>query len=150
MGFEIERKWLPPVETVKKLIADSNCSDIIQGYLCNEPVIRVRKEDALYYLTYKGKGKVEREEYNLPLNRAAFEELIPKCDGRVLSKKRYKVPFDGLLIEMDVFNDRYDGLCILEVEFPDRKSSDDFKAPEWFGTEVTGKKEYYNSYLASH
>ena len=36
-----------------------------QGYLSVNPVVRVRKEDDTYYLTYKGKGFLEREEYKI-------------------------------------------------------------------------------------
>ena len=51
--MEIERKF-----TVKDLPELSGYAYHImeQGYLNTDPVVRVRKEDDNYYLTYKGKG----------------------------------------------------------------------------------------------
>ena len=49
--MEIERKFL-----IKKLPEDLSSyafHDIEQGYLSREPVVRIRKEDDKYYLTYK-------------------------------------------------------------------------------------------------
>ena len=64
--MEIERKFL-----LKKIPFDLNSCQyhiIEQGYLCTDPVVRVRRQDDEYYMTYKGKGLMTREEYNLPLN----------------------------------------------------------------------------------
>ena len=62
--MEIERKF-----TVKKMPAglESFPFHIIQqAYLNTDPVVRIRREDETYYLTYKGRGLMAREEYNLP------------------------------------------------------------------------------------
>lgn len=62
--MEIERKY-----TIKKLPVNLDSYEshhIEQAYLNTDPVIRIRKEDEEYYLTYKGKGLLAREEYNLP------------------------------------------------------------------------------------
>lgn len=40
-----------------------------------------------YYLTYKGKGLLAREEYNLPLTKESYEHLIKKADGNIITKK---------------------------------------------------------------
>ena len=53
--MEIERKF-----TIKELPADLDSypsHHIEQGYLNTSPVIRIRKEDDEYYLTYKGNMK---------------------------------------------------------------------------------------------
>lgn len=74
--MEIERKF-----TVRQLPEDLARYDshlIEQGYLNTNPVVRVRREDNTYYLTYKGKGLMAREEYNLPLNEQAYNHLVPK------------------------------------------------------------------------
>ena len=90
MGKEIERKWL--VDHLPNNMGTYPYTDIVQGYLCVDPVIRVRKDGEEYYLTYKGKGELEREEYNLPLKAEAFENLLLKCDGIILEKRRYSIP----------------------------------------------------------
>jgi len=163
MGFEIERKWVPKETLINTIISKTTPSFIEQGYLCREPVIRVRKEDSNYYLTYKGKGFGCREEYNLPLTKEAYEELLPKHSGIVITKKRYKVAYEELFpeanigirgpegklfLELDVFEGAHSGLVILEIEFESEKASEEFTAPEEFGTDVTGKIEYVNSFLS--
>ena len=146
--MEIERKYLidhPPAGY------DSHPSPAIeQAYLCTEPVVRVRKEDDSYYLTYKGKGLMAREEYNLPLTREAYLHLLSKADGNVLTKRRYLIPLEGteLTVELDVFSGKFQGLVLAEVEFPDQASADAFLPPAWFGREVTFTGEYQNSRLS--
>ena len=70
-------------------------------------------EDDTYYLTYKSRGKLAREEYNLPLTKEAYEHLIGKADGNILTKKRYLIPVEGshLTIEFDVLKGSFRGLC---------------------------------------
>ena len=87
--MEIERKF-----TVKELpenLNDYPCLHIEQGYLNTEPVIRIRKQNDDYIMTYKGKGMLAREEYNLPLTKEAYEHLKPKCDGNIISKTRKEI-----------------------------------------------------------
>ena len=58
--MEIERKYL--VETPPAGYESWPSSPIEQGYLCTDPVVRVRQDGEDYYLTYKGKGLMAREE----------------------------------------------------------------------------------------
>ena len=74
--MEIERKF-----TIKSIPEDLTAypfRHIEQAYLNVDPVVRVRKEDDTYYLTYKGKGMMAREESNLPLNKEAYYHLREK------------------------------------------------------------------------
>ncbi len=68
--MEIERKF--KVRMLPAQYKDSPHCMIEQAYLCTDPVVRVRCQDDQYYLTYKGKGLLEREEYNLPLTRESY------------------------------------------------------------------------------
>ena len=91
--MEIERKYL-----LKQLPSnlDSYASKkIAQGYLCTSPVVRVRRSNDSYYMTYKGAGLMVREEYNLPLTKEAYDHLVQKIDGRLIEKTRYLIPLDG-------------------------------------------------------
>ena len=79
-----------------------------------------------------------REEYNLPLNKTAYEHLLEKADGIILSKTRYLLPLtDTLTIELDVFDPPYQGLWLAEVEFPTEEEANAFVPPAWFGEDVT-------------
>ena len=83
--MEIERKFT--IETMPENLEQYSCHEIEQAYLCTSPVIRIRKQDDDYYLTYKGSGLMIREEYNLPLTREAYEHLKEKADGKIITKK---------------------------------------------------------------
>lgn len=120
--MEIERKY--KIECLNDLPENYRafpCHAIEQAYLCTDPVVRVRREDDSYYLTYKGKGLLAREEYNLPLTKESYEHLLKKADGLVLTKVRWLLPLEGrtdLTIELDIFSGCYKGLILAEVEFP--------------------------------
>ena len=143
--MEIERKF-----TIKELpnLSDYDYHIMEQGYLNTDPVVRVRKEDDEYYLTYKGKGLLAREEYNLPLNKEAYYHLVEKSDGIIIRKKRYLIPFDKYTIELDVFAAPYENLIIAEVEFDSEEDANAFQPPKWFDEDVTLDRKYHNSNLS--
>ncbi len=163
--MEIERKF-----TVSKLpehLKTYPCRLIEQAYLNTDPVVRIRREDDSYYLTYKGKGLLAREEYNLPLNKASYYHLREKADGNVISKKRYVIPIPApafettylsanrnfidqtsLVVELDIFEPPFAPLIIAEVEFPDEKMAEAFLPLDWFSQDVTNDPAYHNSNLS--
>ena len=155
LNVEIEKKY-----TIHNLPIDYKnypCRHIVQGYLCVNPVVRVRQDNDEYYLTYKGKGFEVREEYNLPLNASAFHELLPKANGNIISKNRYCIPYsylscgnttENVTIELDIFEAPFENLCFAEVEFESKKQADEFIPPEWFKDDVTTDKQYSNSNLS--
>ena len=101
--MEIERKYL--ISHIPFDIAGYPFHQIEQAYLSTAPVVRVRQEDDTYYLTYKSKGLMAREEYNLPLTKESYEHLRSKADGRILTKKRYLIPMEGT-IQRYIINDK--------------------------------------------
>ena len=128
--MEIERKYLIDE---KNLPADlESCRSVLieQGYLCRKPVVRIRRQDDDYILTYKSGGLMAREEYNLPLGAEGYAHLKEKID------------------ELDVFYEPCKGLLLAEVEFPDEASANSFSPPAWFGEDVTFDGRYHNSYLS--
>ena len=147
--MEIERKFL--IKQIPEGCTSFPCRQIEQAYLNTDPVVRVRRDNDDYYLTYKGKGLLSREEYNLPLNKEAYEHLLAKADGIILTKKRYMIPVPGndhLTIELDVFEGHYRGLILAEVEFASEEEAKAFNPPAWFGKDVTFSGEYHNSRLS--
>ena len=145
--MEIERKFL--LKEIPKNLSEYKSLNIEQGYLCTAPVVRIRKQDDTYILTYKSKGMMIREEYNLPLTKTAYEQLRPKVDGILISKTRYLIPLDEThTIELDVFEEDYDGLYLAEVEFASKEEAEAFVPPHWFGEEVTFAPQYHNSFMS--
>lgn len=160
--MEIERKFT--LKALPENLESYPFRYIEQAYLNVSPVIRVRKEDDSYYLTYKGSGMMAREEHNLPLTKEAYYHLREKADGNIISKKRYLIPLKNpgfkagypappegytLTIELDVFEVPFAPLIMAEVEFGSKDAAEAFVPPEWFDEEVTYHKEYHNSYMAS-
>ena len=147
--MEIERKFLPDLNSLPFKPEDYPCRKIEQGYLCTSPVVRIRRDNKSFFLTYKSKGLMVREEYNLPLTQEAYEHLKPKIDGRLIQKKRYVIPLDGgLALELDIFEGSLAPLVLAEIEFPDQESAATYKAPEWLGEDVTMSPRYHNSTLS--
>ncbi len=150
--MEIERKF-----KVTVLPADLDrypVRIIEQGYLSTAPVVRVRRDNDEYYLTYKGAGLLVRQEYNLPLTAESYRHLCEKADGIVIRKRRVVIPLEGQKekrsIELDLFDAPFEGLVIAEVEFGSEEEAKAFTPPSWFGEEVTYDPHYHNSWLSSH
>jgi CYTH domain-containing protein len=145
--MEIERKYL--VAVLPANLKEYPAKKIAQGYLNTDPVIRIRRSNDDYYLTYKGKGLLVREEYNLPLTREAYEHLLPKIDGLLIEKTRYLIPLEnGLTAELDVFEGSLAPLTLVEVEFDTVEAANAFCPPAWFGEDVTNSGKYQNSTLS--
>lgn len=151
--MEIERKY--KIDTPPADYTSYPFHRIEQAYLCTDPVVRIRRQDDSFYLTYKSKGLLAREEYNLPLTEEAYDHLRSKADGIILTKNRYLLPLATndknlreLTIELDIFSGVYEGLMLAEVEFPTEEAAMSFVPPDWFGREVTFSGEYQNSRLS--
>ena len=145
--MEIERKYL--IKTLPDHLEQYPCKIIEQGYLNTIPVVRIRRQDDDYILTYKSGGMMAREEYNLPLGAEGYAHLKEKIDGKLISKRRYLIPLDDrLTIELDVFYEPCKGLLLAEVEFPDEASANSFCPPAWFGKDVTFDGRFHNSFLS--
>ena len=146
---EIERKFL--VKWLPENVKQSRHLIIEQGYLATESAgrqVRLRKTGNTTFLTFKVARGSHREEREIKLNPNQFAALWPGTAGRRLRKVRYEIPWDSVLIEIDIYRGRHAGLVVAEVEFPDGVSCRRFKAPWWFGREVTGEKRYSNVRLA--
>lgn len=163
--MEIERKFT--VKALPENLESYPCRIIEQAYLNTDPVVRIRREDDSFYLTYKGKGLMAREEYNLPLNEHSYYHLREKADGNVISKKRYVIPIEhpafettylsanrdlvdqtSLFVELDIFEAPFAPLIIAEVEFPNKEMAEAFVMLDWFSQEVTNDPAYHNSNLS--
>jgi len=147
---EIERKFL--LKRLPDKLKRSRHYIIEQGYLATEPAgrqVRLRKKGNTASLTFKVGRGAHREEREIRLSPKQFAALWPGTAGRRLRKLRYEIPWNNLLIEIDVYRGKHAGLVVAEVEFPDRVTCNQFKPPPWFDREVTGEKRYSNVRLAN-
>ena len=150
MAVEIERKYL-----VKSMdwqgMADAG-TRFMQGYMANteKVAIRVRVAGEQAWLALKSASAGIRRlefEYSLPVA-DAIQMLNEFCLGQVIQKTRYRLPLDGHVWEIDVFHGANEGLVLAEIELENEQES--FTLPDWIGTEVSGDKRYYNSYLSQN
>ena len=144
--MEIERKFL--VAKLPEDLEQYPCSCIEQAYLSTKPVIRVRRKDDRYILTCKGQGLLTREEHELFLSQEEYESLLARAEGRIITKKRYRIPCQELLIELDVFTGALAPLVMAEVEFSTVEEANHFVPPDWFGQDVTFDPAYHNSNMS--
>lgn len=144
--MEIERKFL--IKTLPENLESYPCRHLEQGYLCVGPVVRIRKDNDKYELTYKSGGMMARQEYNLPLTQKSYEHLKNKIDGRLIIKRRYMIPLEPHMIELDIFEGDLSSLILAEVEFSSVEEANNFSAPDWFAEDVTYDGRYHNSYLS--
>lgn len=152
--MEIEKKYLADV--LPEHLEQYESLQIEQGYLCSTPVVRIRRMNEDYILTYKSKKDSPEghpvcvnQEVELPLTQEAYTHLKEKIDGHLIEKTRYRIPYGAYVIELDVFHGTYEGMVIAEVEFPTVKEAEHFEPPRWFGRNVSDDFHYSNAWLAT-
>lgn len=155
MGTEIERRFridseayldagLGEVKLLRKVM-------IWQGYVSTDPVVRVRITDSNdAWLTIKGQGGIQRSEWEYPIPLRDAQELFDLAcrRNRILTKRRYKVEFEGHVWDVDKFTGPLQGLWIAEIEL--RSPDELFARPPWLRDEVTEDPRYSNVSLAEH
>ena len=146
MGKEIERKFL-----VKGDAWRNSSQGVLyrQGYLnsAKERTVRVRLAGDKGFLTIKGLtvGAARAEyEYEIPAAdaQAMLDDLAEKP---LIEKIRYKIPYGGLIWEIDEFLGENAGLIVAEVELGSETQT--ISKPDWAGDEVTDDARYFNSNL---
>ena len=149
MAKEIERKFLLADDAWRSLAEGTHYR---QGYLSSvkERTVRIRTINDQAFLTVKGIAvgatRVEYE-YEIPYadGCAMLDELAEKP---IIEKRRYKIPFGGLIWEVDEFLGVNEGLVVAEVELQSEEQS--FEKPSWVGEEVSDDPRYFNANLVSH
>tara|TARA_B100001971_G_scaffold164976_1_gene155517 strand:+ start:155 stop:619 length:465 start_codon:yes stop_codon:yes gene_type:complete len=149
MAQEIERKFMITGEAWRELAKGTAYR---QGYLSTvkERTVRVRTIDDKGFLTIKGitVGATRAEyEYEIPAG-DANEMLDDLCEQPIIEKKRYKVPLDGFIWEIDEFGGVNEGLIVAEIEL--ESEDQEFNKPDWIGDEVSGDPRYFNSNLIAN
>ncbi|MCT4542056.1 MAG: CYTH domain-containing protein [Vallitalea sp.] len=144
--MEIEKKFLINLPLID--IKAFPCVNIEQGYICTNPVIRIRKKENSHFITYKSSGLMIRQEYEDEISKEQYDYLKKKIDYNLIIKERYYIPVtNSLTAEVDVFKDKLEGLIMAEVEFPSEEIANNFTPPNWFITEVTFNSKFHNSNL---
>ena len=156
--MEIERKFLIYMPDTAALDAmDGEKWDIMQVYLTGTPEqgsrrirrIRDRAGERWYYsekIRLSHTTRIEREEQVSPEEAEAYLKLADPRK-RPIEKKRWRIPYGGKLIEVDVFPFwEHQAVCEVELE----REDEGFTLPDWVRVfrEVTGENRYNNNDLA--
>ncbi|MBR5534427.1 MAG: CYTH domain-containing protein [Ruminiclostridium sp.] len=156
-NFEIERKFLiayPDVHVLEGWPGMTR-SEMVQTYLCapegDEARVRQRTQDGVsrwFHTVKRGEG-IRRQEEERDISQAEYHSLLAQADPtkRVLEKTRYCLPYEGKLLEVDLYPFWQDQ-AVLEVELA--HEDDSFSIPQELTVlrEVTGDMAYKNAVLA--
>ena len=154
MGTEIERKFLMKSDEWKAHVTETHI--IKQGYLqsglevSQQSSVRVRISNKTANINIKSAelSAVRQEfEYEIPLHDAE-QMLRTLCNGVIIEKTRFYVPYESHLWEVDVFAGDNAGLQMAEVELG--SLGEHFEKPDWLGPEVSHDERYYNNYLINN
>ena len=147
MPYEIERKFLVRDGSWRALAGQP--LSIRQGYLTRNGSIslRVRIIDRTRAtLTVKtAVAEIRRLEFEYPIPVADGAVLLGLREGAMIEKLRYRLPWQDLVWEVDVFQGENQGLIIAEIELPHEDKA--FEKPDWLGREVTSERRYSNASL---
>ncbi len=148
-NVEIERKFLLTGDGWRAL---GQGILLRQGYLSSnkERVVRVRIEGDTAMLTIKGRTVgATRGEWEYPIPLADAETFLDTlCEQPIIEKHRFRIPYAGMVWEVDEFVGENAGLVVAEIELAAEEQV--FAKPEWVGQEVTSDARYYNANLISH
>lgn len=85
-------------------------------------------------------SNIERKENERPISSEDYYKYLNSKIGNTLEKIRCQFRDEEITYEIDIYTDEnLAGIVIVEVEFPTKKHAENFKAPDWFGTEVKPK-----------
>lgn len=139
-NLEIERKFLihgfPDLEPLR-------CCETEQGYLCHEPVVRIRRssegEQHRYKLCFKGKGTLVRTEMEMDLTREQYDQLYDLLPEATVKKEFRTYALDGgyTLECSHVDPGESTSFFYAEVEFPSEEAAAAFEPPAFLGRDVT-------------
>jgi len=117
--------------------------------------LRIRQKGDKYELIKKNlvnpegdkeKG-LSRTENRIELTKKEFETIWDAAKYKH-SKRRYFYAIGGNLCEIDFYQGRLLGYVRAEVEFESEEEMNNFKAPEWFGEEITPFNHEIHAHLS--
>ena len=156
--LEIEKRYLCNAKDLIQYLQKNEISYIIQKleqfYLIAKPgeTLRYRKEDNKYLKNQKFGNGLIREEKEKEISKKEYLKAKAKNRGGVIKKDRVKFILNNNLYELDIFKGPLKGLAILEIEFKDIYSANDFDIPSsikpFIIKDITNESIYSNGALS--
>ena len=163
MSVEIERKFLIRLPDLKRITALPGCRvrRIVQTYLEKIPDRKIQRRVRMireggrveYIFTQKEDlSGISRIENEWAVSQEEYEKILAEAVSR-LEKTRYAFPWEGHVMEIDVYpyeigGDGLVGRAVLEVELGEEDEA--FTIPDFIEVEheLTGTKEFSNMSMA--
>ena len=151
MGTEIERKFLAKPGCIVEYNLEAVPHRLIQGYLSMDPAVRVRLDTTAKkgYLTIKGKGLIQRLEYEYDIPKDDAEDMLKMC-AFSLSKDRYTVNYHGKEWVIDHIWWPYTGVNLWLTEIELDSVDKPFDMAPWALEDVSEDPRYKNATLAKN
>lgn len=140
--MEIERKFL--ISGFPEGLPLLGEAVLDQGYLCTDPVVRIRSKEqdgrTTYRLCFKGEGRLVRQETEMDLTAEQFSELKNLLRAPMVRKqfRVYALP-GGERLECSLVDGAF---YYAEVEFPTVEAAHAFNSPAFLGREVTEEEGF--------
>ena len=149
--LELERTFL--AKELPKEIGGEDYVEIVDTYIpdgAKHSHLRLRKKGDKYSITKKmpvANDVSEMIEHTIELDDAEYEALA-SCSKKRVVKKRYFAKIDGFDAEVDVFEDDLAGLVLVDFEFDNIDSKNNFKMPDSLLADVTPEEFIAGGMLA--
>ncbi len=110
----------------------------------------MRKIGGKHKLTIKSHGTLTRDETERFIPGALFSLLWPITGSNVVRKTRYLLDYIDLVLEVDVYHGKHEGLITLECEFQSIEQAELFELPGWIdpAIDVTDDPRFKNKELS--
>ena len=148
--MEIERRFLVKnLMKVDELIKEYGYSSkrITQDYIYSDPFTAIRKRkiekngvQKFIYTVKTGRKGISVNEFESDITEDMYNSLSIDNSRITIIKDRYCIPYiDDLVIELDIFHGKYQGLVFAEIEFKSEEQANNTKIPDWFDKEIGGQ-----------
>lgn len=149
---EIERektflaKYLPDLSSCES-------KEMVDTYIpenAPHPIVRIRKQGDSYMITKKSpvdESASTQTEQTIPLTKDEYDALS-LVSKKQIEKVRYYYPFNGRMVEIDVFQGDLVGLVLVDVEFESSDDMEAFPIPEFCLVDITEEKFIAGGMLA--
>lgn len=154
MALEIERKFLLAADPAE-LIRDGAVTALMeqrieQTYLAIDEtqelrvrrITDIRSGEVMHTHTFKNGNGLVREEVEYGISAGIYEQIVAAFGFQPLTKNRITAQWNGRMIEIDIYDQIH--LSVLEVEFGSLEEANAFRAPDWFGEDISSQKQYSN------
>lgn len=142
-NLEIERRFLVKTEDLPDKFPSGRL--ISQGYLSIDPVVRIRVSGDKAWITVKGPGLIQREEFEYEVPWQDAEKMLALCRYSII-KTRRSILHGNHVWDVDEFHGPLQGLWVAEVELKTRYEG--YEPPPWIGKEVSDDRRFTNASLA--